>query len=531
MNVVGLPTSRCSLVRFSVMAQAAWQETESRVAVVVAHGIGNQMPMDTVRALVDNVFGEDSGEDPTTVYSRMDRDSGVLDLRRLMVTQTADRPRVDFYELYWQGTFGSGSPGAVVGWVLRLLLRRRHVGHQMRKIVRTVRIALVLLLVAAVAAADALASNDIGWDKGWKGFLVPALPIVAFLSSFLLALPRAFVVGLLSNVVADASRWFSPGPKDLENRDKVRRQAVGLLKDLHDARGKNGPRYGRIVVVAHSQGAVVTYDAIRLAFDQLRDPPQPAQSTAADPPVAPAATPSTSRDLAQPSAWQFCTDVPGEPPFTDQQGQPLLKLIGGAAYHEVQTTLHAEQRSLGVEWRVTDFITVGSPLTHARDLIPSKKVDLERRMAENEFPTCPPRGEQQNSEARNARKGKPIPLAAGRDGTGRLAIYRAEGEGPLIAHEASPFATTRWTNLYFPMKWWLGGDPVGGPVEGVFGRGIVDIEVEISAPRSTRRRVMAVPVMAHTWYWHRVVPGSENSGKDCVERLRTAMDLHWPSPG
>ena len=492
------------------MTSEAWVEKQQRVAVVVAHGIGNQLPMDTVRSMVDNVFGIDSGlSDPVRIYSRLDRDADFLDLRRLMLTETRQRPRVDLYELYWQPTLGKGTPGAVAGWAIGLLLRRRHIGEQMRQVVKTVRIAFVLLVLLTVAVAWAL--KDVGPDEGWKSFIAPALPILVFLFS----LPKLLVLNLLSNVVADASRWFSPGPHDIESRDKVRQQAVGLLKELHRPDANGRPRYGRIIVVAHSLGAVVAYDAIRLAFDDLRDPAEPT-STPADPP-----------DQRQPNAWKFATDIPGEPAFKDAQGQPLLKEVGGEDYHDVQAALHGEQRSVGVQWRVTDFITVGSPLTHARDLMASKNVGLERRMEENEFPTCPPRGAQQHSEEERAKDHKPVPLAAGQNGTGRLAFYRKDDMGPLRAHEASPFATTRWTNLYIPMKWWLGGDPVGGAAEPVFGRGVVDICVEVSAPKKKQRRVLAWPVGAHTWYWHRVGAGSGDPDKDCIEQLRAAMALRW----
>lgn len=491
------------------MTQAVWREQQQNVAVVVAHGIGNQLPMDTVRSMVDNVFGAESGlPNPAPVYNRLDREADFLDLRRLMLTKTGDRPRVDFYELYWQPTFGSGSPGAVLGWVLRLL-RSQPVGAQMKEVVNTVRGLIGVLLILVVLATLALMA--VAPDEGWASLVVPALPAV----TFLLSLPKLLVRNLLANVVADASRWFAPGPNDIESRDRVRQQAVGLVKELHRPNADGRPRYGRIIVVAHSLGAVVTYDALRLAFDALRDP---------SPPTSPLSGPP---DLRQPNAWKFATDVPGEPPFTDAQGHPLIEQVGGPDYHAVQAALHGEQRSLGVSWRVTDFITVGSPLTHARDLLSSKKVALERRMDENELPTCPPRGEQQHSEEVRAEAGEPVMLAAGQSGTGRVAFYRTSDEGPLRAHEASPFATTRWTNLYFPMRWWLGGDPVGGPAAPVFGRGVVDIPVEVSAPATKGRRVMMLPVRAHTWYWRRVGTGSGDPGKDCIEQLRTAMRLDW----
>jgi len=488
------------------MTRAGAREDQQTVAVVVVHGIGNQLPMDTVRALVDNVFGDQSGlVKRAAVYSRLDRDADFLDLRRLMLTQTDDHPRADFYELYWQPTFGSGSPGAVLGWVWRLL-RRKPIGRQMRQVVATARIALGLMLLVVLGATAAVVT--FGPQDGWTRYVVPVIPALAAFA----ALPKLLVRNLLSTVIADASRWFAPSPTDIEGRDKVRQLGLNLLTELHRHGNDDKPRYGRIIVVGHSLGAVVAYDAIRLAFDKLRDPDNHMDA---------AAGPLAQR---QPHAWKFMTAMPGTPPVP---GTPPHEPLDGQAYHRIQSQLHAEQRSLEVSWRVTDFISVGTPLTHAPDLLSTKHVDFKRRVEENEFPSCPPQGERQHREERWAQAGKPVPLAAGKNGDGRIAFYRKLEQGPLRAHEASPFATTRWTNLYIPMKWWLGGDPVGGPLQQVFGRGVHDVAVEISAPEKTRRRAMAKPVAAHTLYWQRVSPGHEDPEKDCVVRFRNAMDLRW----
>jgi len=487
-------------------------DEQQTVAVVVAHGIGDQLPMDTVRALVDNVFGTDSGlKDPAPVYSRLHRGADFSDLRRLVLAKSGDRPRVDFHELYWQATFGVGSPGSVLGWALRLL-RRRPVGKQFRHIVLTVRLVLCVLVVIALAVAWA-ALSWLDPESWWGRVLSVAAPLLVAAGT----VAKLLVKNVLASAVADASRWFSPGPGDIESRDKVRALGVDLLKELHRPGADGKPRYGRIVVIAHSLGAVVTYDAIRLAFDELREP-----TPLALPPRGPA-------ERRQPHAWAFATAEPGEPPFLDASGQAVVRQLAGAAYHRLQTDLQAEQRSMGVAWRVTDFITVGSPLTHAADLLSSKNVSFARRMRENELPGCPPLGEQQNRERAWAasRPRKAVQLAAGTKGTGRVAFYREQEDGPLIAHEASPFATTRWTNLYFPMTRWLAGDPVGGPAADVFGRGVVDTEVEVSAPDKERRKVMRWPVRAHTWYWHRVDRGSGNADKDCIDQLREAMELQW----
>lgn len=479
------------------------REDQQKVAVVVVHGIGNQLPMDTVRALVDNVFGDKSDlTKPASVYSRLDRDADFLDLRRLVLPVSQDHPPADFYELYWQPTFGSGSAGAVLAWMWRML-RRKAVGGQMRRVVLTARTALAALLLVVLAATAAAVT--FGPEDGWTSYVVPVLPALAAVA----ALPKLLVRNLLSTAIADASRWFAPGPTDIEGRDGVRQLGLNLMMELHCSRDDDKLRYGRIVVVGHSLGAVVAYDAIRLAFDKLRDPQELVEASAGPP------------AQRQPHAWTFLTANP-------VPRAPSLEQVGGVAYQQVQSQLHAEQRSLGVPWRVTDFITVGAPLTHARDLLNSKHVDFERRVKENEFPSCPPQGEQQHREEIWAQAGKPVPLAAGPNGDGRMGFYRKSEQGLLRAHEASPYATTRWTNLYIPMTWWLGGDPVGGPLQPVFGSGVHDVPVEMSAPKKMRHRMMAVPVAAHTSYWRHVSPGHEHREKDCVLRLRNAMSLRWP---
>ncbi len=191
---------------------------------------------------------------------------------------------------------------------------------------------------------------------------------------------------------------------------------------------------------------------------------------------------------------------------------------------------------MGVPWRVTDFITVGTPLTHARDLLSTKHVSFDRRLEENERARrSSPYREEQHLGVDDEWARRPSLYQARRakwDGCDRVAFYRSNTRAARGRAQASPFATTRWTNLYFPMRWWLGGDPVGGKVAPAFGEGVVDIEVEFSGPKKARRRVMAFPVGAHTKYWTRTGPGHEKPEKESIARLRQAMLLRWrPTSG
>jgi hypothetical protein len=128
---------------------------------------------------------------------------------------------------------------------------------------------------------------------------------------------------------------------------------------------------------------------------------------------------------------------------------------------------------------VTDFVTLGSPLTHAHYLMchgkseEELKKDFARRVRESEFPVCPP-----------------VP-----DFDRRL-TFRDPNDGRLRFHHGAQFGLTRWTNLYFPMSQLLWGDAVGGPLAGaeLFGDGVRYVKV------STRRNGKAA-LFTHTAYW------------------------------
>ena len=460
----------------------------TKTAVLVVHGIGQQMPMDTLRSFVMTTFRDEADPSRTQILNRMDRYSSFLDLRTLVIPAHGARGKVDFYELYWAPTLSGGSAAAVLLWALKTLVSRPR-GRQMKQILLTMRLAIVVSLLVSAALYYLVR------DAEWLRLFVPLLPLVLVLKPVV----RGIGTSVLTETLADASRWFAPSPKDIPERDRIRRLGLDLLAALHGKDEDGKQKYGRIVVVGHSLGSVIAYDIIRLAYDQLRQPDSAAST--GDP----------ASD--QPAAWHF-----------DFQSRDITNESRLSEYQHFQRQLHAEQRSMGVPWLVTDLITLGSPITHAHDLWTSKTADFATRRAENEYPSCPPIGEFQHSECRRARRGRAAIVGA----DSPIAFYRTREEGPLIAHEASPFASTRWTNLYFPMTWWLAGDPVGGPLRDVVGPGVRDLPVQLST-RSRRRSLL--PVVAHTWYWRRdpKLPRKEakadDGHRDAVLRLKQVIDL------
>lgn len=129
-------------------------------------------------------------------------------------------------------------------------------------------------------------------------------------------------------------------------------------------------------------------------------------------------------------------------------------------------------RCLGNPWRTTDFVTIGTPLALADVLmarppilagvarIDSRHELFDRLIRGGVVATCPPRGD----------------------------------DGPFGG--LSPFAVTRWTNIWFPVRRGrVRGDWFGGVLSELFGPGIREIAVTGNRPERLR------PGAAHHEYF------------------------------
>ena len=71
---------------------------------------------------------------------------------------------------------------------------------------------------------------------------------------------------LIVDYVGDAARYLSPLPRNIRLRQKIRGECVRLLRTLH-ASGE----YDRIIVVGHSLGSVIAYDAITHLWQEFNE--------------------------------------------------------------------------------------------------------------------------------------------------------------------------------------------------------------------------------------------------------------------
>ena len=141
------------------------------------------------------------------------------------------------------------------------------------------------------------------------------------------------VGAVLLSVVGDAARYLHVAPSNIQRRHEIRQAGVKLLNALHQ-RG-----YERIVVVGHSLGSVIGYDILNHAWAAVHETHNAANKGVS-------ALTEVERQVINPS--------PGDTPETLR-----------AAQRDYVRELKANDNP----WRVTDFITLGSPLAHAAVLL------------------------------------------------------------------------------------------------------------------------------------------------------------------
>ncbi len=508
-----------------------------RTAVLVIHGIGNQRPLETLRNAADAIYSADpafgSAAGEPKLWLTFDRDDPDRDLDLPMLT-TADIAApgepphyVDFHECYWAHIMSETRFVAVPLWLFELVRKGPCLMQPgIRPLWPAITVAMNLWLAAfaflLLTAAGWATGTDFGaiWGPGLVWLLAlgasglfagrngAAMMVAVALVSWalhvaggavlvLLALPApagvlpfapasradrwvalvmaaGFVLAntfVLLTVVGDAARYYRAAPANIAVRRAARKLAVDRLRALH-----HDGRYDRIVVVAHSLGTVIGYDMLRAYWSDMND------------------------RLGDPG---------GRPDFAAQdrrgaRGTPLDVAAWRGAKPALLAALDTlPRRDPGIRWMVSDFVTLGSPLTHARFLMAdgtspaAQRASFRRKRLERELPQDP---------------------AWHVGGDGAL-MFRLPGVDRSILHSGAMFGVTRWTNIFFPLRAAVLGDVVGGEVAGAFGPGVDDRPQPFGAFARTT---------AHIQYFNTSDPAAPH-----LTALRAAVDLRrtrWMSP-
>lgn len=475
---------------------------EPSQAVVVIHGMGEQRPMSTLRGLVDVVWNSDMSltwnapekraTDPVTGLQTNrswivpDSRTGSHELRRITTVADVNKRRVDFYELYWADLLQNNLLGHLISWIRGLLFRRwSTVPTDARRFYVALWIVVVLSVVPTV----------ILWVMSLLGRTELFLPAAMWTAAA--GLVAWIVTNWILPVYGDVATYVLIEPGTVARRAEVRARGIELLEKL-----MQDPAYDRIVVVAHSLGSIIAYDLLQIlwakygpnhrnpraetevtdalkAFDDFASPAVLARGT--DPHLPPDLLPAFR--AAQWRLYRALRTVPRKAPRTapkDASGAPPTKTL---------------------PWKISDFVTLGSPLSHAEFLVARDAAKWRKGVEERVFSVCPPISDSERE---------------------RTIIYKDQH-----AHHASVFAATRWTNIYDLGNLWSTGDPFSGPMRENFYGGTKEMRVRL------RWKLCGVPVrlITHTHYWSADAEGEEigddgrPTGRDHVTVLREALDL------
>ena len=415
-----------------LMARADKSRRRERQAMIIVHGIGEQRPGQLLRQFVTNVFDRAAGE---VHFVKPDYVASLFEMRMATVPRNdGTRPTTDVYELYWAHLIRDTTAAQVYSWMFRLMISCDD------KIPRTLTYlvwGLRATIVAALLVFAWLTTKDVsGWVMGLGVGSIAALPALA--STALKSIRDQFIVGY----AGDAARYLEPRPENIARRQEIREAGAELLDALHDK-----GRYSRIIVYGHSLGSIIAYDILSHAWTQ-RSRRRDAQSKTSSRAL------RALEDLLNPRAGN----------------------TAAVSAEDVQHMQHAawlEYRRNGFEWLVSDFVTAGSPLTHARWLLNlDAKTQFADLVRERSFPTCPPQTETVAS---------PVPNVHRQVFTFTHAYVNEQNlrakRSVQVPHHAGLFALTRWTNLYFPYSGLIDGDPIAGPLAEQFGAWVRDVQL------------------------------------------------------
>lgn len=429
-----------------------------KTAIVVIHGMGEQWPMDTLRGFVDAAWSSDPEMiAPRTIqiYSKPDQITGSFELRRITTRPWTgpDGRRIDFFEFYWAHLMQGNSLGAVVGWLVRLLVRSPF------RVPRRLLLGWLFGLIILVGGAGLILLAQMKPEMRPFGWPPLAWALIAAAGGLFSSL-------WLRPVAGDAARYLSPAPGNVASRQAIREAGIDLLAKLQ-AKGE----YDRIVVAGHSLGAVIGYDVLNYAWGRIVHDDLVAGHAAASPMMA-------KLTALEKAAIELIREAPPADALT--------------TYREAQRAYFAALAMLKSAagqplWLVSDFVTMGCPLSKADVLLGKDEADLKARKALREAPTDPPWFE---------RKAPPR-------------FSYPTGDDARTPHHAAVFGPTVWTNIFYPHVLGVIGDFIAGPVASQLGRGVRDVRVPIG-----------FPFFRHLSYWSRLGKVGPN-----IRALRRALNL------
>ncbi len=509
-----------------------------RQAVVVVHGQGEQRPMGTIRSFVEALWTFDKTlklKDPdlgdpekgNRTWIVPDDKGGLFDIQRITCPSLElDERRTDFFELYYADLFNTTPMRTLWRWLQRLIwVDPRHVTAEMRvpwgvfwvlslvavilfgaasyfsfrlpsdilervmedawfvpaaTLIGLMGLLLILprfMLLLPAIIADPIASwrDRVGFALADVPAMVPYFGVLIAVTMLLHSYPAYwFILALglelylastfLLPYFGDAASYLSAHTETVEMRQNVRQRGLALLRQLHDDND-----YDRVVIISHSLGTVLAYDLLHILWEEVgptKDNP-----------------PGEDAQAALDAVDRFVASHTGDD-WSDTEVRDYQDLQW-ILFDELRRQKSGAADGIGVEagWKISDFITLGSPLTSAQFLVAEGPADFARLKVDRLMPTSPAQPYDDDHQA-----------------------SYLDSKQRKVAHHGAVFSAVRWTNIYDPFPWmFLYGDAIGGKVSGAdrFGAGIADLKQMICKMERLEpgRRADGTRFMYHECMW------------------------------
>jgi hypothetical protein len=424
-------------------------QTFRRQAVVVIHGIGNQQPMDTLRGFVSRLL-----EPNDKMYSSPNRLTDNLELRKLSI----GHKNTDFYEFYWANLVKDVPITDIIVWMTKLIYTRR-LPPRLKRVVWGLRVSLPLITLGIYLLGSRLALL-------FKDYDIFKVTIYGILAVWILRSSSNLLFKLIENTfiqfIGDAVRYTVPTPENIETRSKIRLAGIELLRNLHDDVDENDPTmktYDRIVLVGHSLGGIIAYDILSFLWS--------ANNKTFDK--------ATDANLLNQNALEAIST------YVQKDNLDV------AEFQTLQNNLFNEQMTLGNTWRITDFITLGTPLAHGAFLLAKDDADFRMKIEQREVAISPP---QMNEEEKLFCYPKNFMGEESKLDDMGVKVTMSVPRTIKLLHSAAQFGVVRWSNFYFS------ADYIGGSMRNWFGKGMIDEEI-VPVGKTNQN----IPVKPHTAYW------------------------------
>jgi hypothetical protein len=468
-----------------------------RQAVVIVHGMGEQRPLDTLNGFV-RVALDAGGLAEPEYFSRPDDVTDSFESRRYL-SRRLERPdgteihaQTELFEYHWAHLMQGNRLEDLWPTFRRMILL---LPGQVPEGLRVVWAILWGLIIAATLLFVQAFRDGLNWGQLTITNAVGAVlggGLFAFLLTLLLTyLLTRFTPRWLTSSFVDVVRYLDTSPRSYGVRRDIRAGIVTLLEGLHEATIRGQPRYQRIVVVAHSLGSYIAYDAISWLWGQMNELHQ------------------SPMNLAEGATGPWGGLDPGGLETIEVAAQQLDD--GHATledYRHAQRAIWTGLRNDGNPWRITDFVSFGSPMYFADRLLTENREKFQQRVRRRDLPQCPPLPDE----------GDGYPNRPDR----RRLSYNNGGR--RVLYHGAPFAVVRWTNLWFPPGLRFFGDWFGGRLAPLFGNGVNDVCLTGNLPKRW------TPGGAHAFY---LSFPTDVRPESVTTQLRAAMDLAssaWARP-